>query len=225
MGSEQLDNLMRETPLGLLPADWSVKQIDVLATQVGSGVTPRGGRESYLKEGVPLIRSQNVLMNRLDLTEVAYISENVHESMSRSSLQPGDVLLNITGASIGRVAVVPAWLKTANVNQHVCIIRLNGLCNPWFAGYYLSTEMGQSQVLGSQYGTTRQGLNYGQVRQLRLPIPPLDEQRAIAQVLRVVQRAKDATDKVIAATRQFRQSLMRHLFTYGPVQGHRTMNC
>src|SRR6516225_4251770 len=127
MENDQFDNQMRETPLGLLPADWSVRPIDDLAAQVGSGVTPRGGRESYLKEGVPLIRSQNVLMNRLDLTDVAYIGEDVHESMSRSSLQPGDLLLNITGASIGRVAVVPAWLQTANVNQHVCRIRLNGL--------------------------------------------------------------------------------------------------
>jgi type I restriction enzyme S subunit len=217
MANDLLDNSMKETELGSLPADWSVKSIGELATQVGSGVTPRGGRESYLKEGVPLVRSQNVLMNRLDLSDVAYIGKDVHESMSRSSLHPNDLLLNITGASIGRVAVVPAWLKIGNVNQHVCIIRLNGLCDPWFASFYLSTEMGQSQVLGSQYGTTRQGLNFGQVRQLRLPIPPLDEQQAIAHVFRTVQRAKEATEKVIAADRQLKQSLMRHLFTYGPV--------
>src|SRR5271157_5958137 len=215
------DNSRESTNLpgtdGLLLSDWDLVSIDDVAIQVGSGVTPRGGRESYLNSGVPLVRSQNVLMNRLDLSDVAFIGEDVHEQMSRSSLRPGDVLLNITGASIGRVAVVPSELKVANVNQHVCKIRLNDYCDPSFVAFYLSTAMGQAQVLGNQYGATRQGLNYGQVRQLRIPHPPIPEHRAIAHVLRTVQRAKEATEKVIAATRQLKASLMRHLFTYGPV--------
>jgi len=215
------DNSRESTNLpgtdGLLLSDWDLVSIDDVAIQVGSGVTPRGGRESYLNSGVPLVRSQNVLMNRLDLSDVAFIGEDVHEQMSRSSLRPGDVLLNITGASIGRVAVVPSELKVANVNQHVCKIRLNDYCDPSFVAFYLSTAMGQAQVLGNQYGATRQGLNYGQVRQLRIPHPPIPEQRAIAHVLRTVQRAKEATEKVIAATRQLKASLMRHLFTFGPV--------
>src|SRR5271157_6041539 len=215
------DNSRESTNLpgtdGLLLSDWDLVSIDDVAIQVGSGVTPRGGRESYLNSGVPLVRSQNVLMNRLDLSDVAFIGEDVHEQMSRSSLRPGDVLLNITGASIGRVAVVPSELKVANVNQHVCKIRLNDYCDPSFVAFYLSTTMGQAQVLGNQYGATRQGLNYGQVRQLRIPHPPIPEHRAIAHVLRTVQRAKEATEKVIAATRQLKASLARHLFTYGPV--------
>jgi type I restriction enzyme S subunit len=187
---------------------WEVKSIDEIASQVGSGVTPRGGQATYLSQGIPLIRSQNVLMNRINLRDVAYISPETHESMSRSAVSPGDVLLNITGASIGRVAVVPASLTAANVNQHVCKIRLSSECDPHFVSYYLSTDQGQASIMGSQYGATRQGLNYGQVRQLQVPIPPLAEQRAIAQVLRTVQRAREATEKVIAAAKQLKRSLM-----------------
>jgi len=215
--AEANKNSHRETPIGLLPKDWEVRTIDEISTLVGSGITPRGGRKSYLSEGIPLLRSQNVLMNRIDLRDVAFISEETHRSMARSSIRPGDVLLNITGASIGRVAVVPSSLKDANVNQHVCRIRLCPEVHSPFISLYLSTEMGQGQVLGSQYGTTRQGLNYGQVRQFRVPVPPLPEQKAIAQVLKTVQEAKEATEQVIEATRQLKQSLMKHLFTYGPV--------
>ncbi len=200
-----------------LVCGWEVKTIGELATEVGSGLTPRGGSESYLDKGIPLVRSQNVLMNRLDLSGVAYISEETHESMARSQLWPGDILLNITGASIGRVAVVPSELKEANANQHVCRIRLREGANPHFVCLFLSTKDGQSQILGSQYGTTRQGLNFGQVRQIQVPVPPLPEQRAIAAVLRTVQLAKEATEKVITATRQLKASLMKHLFTYGSV--------
>jgi type I restriction enzyme S subunit len=200
-----------------LPGGWNLKTIGEIATKVGSGLTPRRGKESYLASGVPLIRSQNVLMNRLDLSDVAFISHETHDSMARSKLVPDDVLLNITGASIGRVAVVPDSLRQANVNQHVCLIRLRPGTDPHFACLYLSTKQGQAQILGSQYGTTRQGLNFGQVRQLRLLHPPLPEQRAIAEVLRTVQGAKEACERVLAAARQLKQSLLHHLFICGTV--------
>src|SRR5688572_11427613 len=107
-----------------MPSYWREVSLAEIATAVGSGITPRGGEKTYVPTGIPLLRSQNVLMNRLSLGDVAYIMEGVHHAMARSSVQPGDLLLNITGASIGRVAPVPEWLPTANVNQHVCRIRL-----------------------------------------------------------------------------------------------------
>src|SRR5699024_6912464 len=92
---------------------------------VTSGSTPRGGRKSYLNEGIPLIRSQNVLWNELRLEDVVFISGETHNNMKRSQLNNRDVLLNITGASIGRSVVYEGESYDANVNQHVCIIRLN----------------------------------------------------------------------------------------------------
>lgn len=102
------------------------------ALLVTSGSTPKGGSESYLKEGVPLIRSQNVLWNELRLEDVVFISEETHKNMKRSQLNNRDVLLNITGASIGRSVVYRGADFEANVNQHVCIIRLNEYINPYY---------------------------------------------------------------------------------------------
>jgi type I restriction enzyme S subunit len=180
-----------------------------------SGVTPKGGEKVYLKVGVPLIRSQNVLMNKLNLSDVALISPEMHESMIGSAVQPGDVLLNITGASIGRVTFVPDELKVANVNQHVCRIRLAPHANPAFVSYYLSAPRGQAQVMGSQFGTTRQGLNYGNVRAIRIPLPPIEEQRAIARALETAQTAKEARQRELALERERKAALTELLFTHG----------
>ncbi len=137
---------LKETEVGPIPEHWRMALIGDVAAAVGSGVTPRGGAKTYLAEGVPLIRSQNVLMNRLELSDVAYISQETHQMMNRSALMPGDVLLNITGASIGRTAVVPADLRIANVNQHVCRIRLAKGCLP--GGVSLPLNAGEGQPLG-----------------------------------------------------------------------------
>lgn len=173
----------KATEIGQIPESWRVVRLGELASELRSGITPRGGEKVYVTNGIPLIRSQNVLMNRLNLRDVAFIPSEVHESMSGSTVQPGDVLLNITGASIGRVCFVPDDLKVANVNQHVCRIRLTKDAQPTFISYYLSTPRGQAQVMGSQFGTTRQGLNYGNVRAIKVPLPTVEEQKRVSQTL------------------------------------------
>ena len=95
-----------------------------LTSLISSGSTPLGGSTRYLAEGpVMFVRSQNVRMNCLDLSDVVYIDSALHEHMKRTHVRSGDVLINITGASIGRVAAFDRNGDTANVNQHVCIIR------------------------------------------------------------------------------------------------------
>jgi type I restriction enzyme, S subunit len=205
----------KQTDVGEIPISWTVVKLGDIATQIGSGITPRGGEKVYLKEGIPLIRSQNVLMNKLDLRDVAFISPDVHESMARSAVQRGDVLLNITGASIGRVAIVSSGLKLANVNQHVCRIRLSGAVHPSFVSYFLSSSAGQAQIMGSQFGTTRQGLNYGNVRAIRVPLPSLGEQKAIAYALETVQKAQETLQHELFLERERKAALMEYLFAHG----------
>jgi type I restriction enzyme, S subunit len=184
----------KQTEIGDMPESWRVVRLGEIAPELRSGITPRGGEQVYLRVGIPLIRSQNVLMNRLKLRDVAYISSEMHESMAGSAVQPGDVLLNITGASIGRVTFVPDDLKVANVNQHVCRIRLAQHVEPPFVSYYLSTPLGQAQVMGSQFGTTRQGLNYGNVRTIKIPLPLLEEQCEISSALLVCDSKIEAVE-------------------------------
>ncbi|MEE9304098.1 MAG: restriction endonuclease subunit S, partial [Thiotrichaceae bacterium] len=106
-----------------LPPSWILVQISDFTSKVGSGATPRGGKSSYKAEGVPLIRSQNVHFDGFRDEGIAYLDEKQAASLDAATVEAGDVLLNITGASIGRVTQAPPRMHGARVNQHVCIIR------------------------------------------------------------------------------------------------------
>jgi type I restriction enzyme, S subunit len=201
----------KQTEIGEMPKSWSTSVIGDMATEVRSGVTPRGGSKTYLTEGVPLIRSQNVRMNRMALEDIAHIAPAVHRSMRRSAVQPGDVLLNITGASIGRVACVPTRLPDANVNQHVCRIRFNTDHDPAFMSQYLSWPPSQARIMGAQFGTTRQGLNYGQVRALKVPLLSLNEQRMIGSALALCDDRDGAIRLEVARLDELFASLLEEL--------------
>ena len=162
--------------LGTIPADWEVARLGEGTTHVGSGVTPRGGKSTYAASGIMFLRSQNVHFDGLRLEDVAYIPPETDAAMLRSRVQPGDVLLNITGASIGRCTLAPRDLGPANVNQHVCIIRATEKLNPRFVWKWLSTPRSQREIDDIQTGQSRQGLNYQQVRQLTIARPPRTEQ-------------------------------------------------
>lgn len=203
----------KNTKIGRIPKEWEIVKVGDVAAHVGSGLTPRGGASTYLDHGIPFIRSQNVFMNKLSLSDVAYISVETHREMFRSMVQPGDVLLNITGASIGRVATVPESVQEANVNQHVCRLRFLEVLSPKFASYYLSSNFGQSEIMRLQGGATRQGLNYQQVRSLSLLLPQLPEQQNIADVLSTIDRGLDLQSKRRETLDQIKKGLMNDLLT------------
>jgi type I restriction enzyme, S subunit len=112
-------------------------RLKLLTNKVGSGKTPKGSREIYSSEGVVFLRSQNVHEDGLRLDDVVFIDEEIDEEMQQTRVRPGDVLLNITGASIGRTCIVPTPFPRANVNQHVYILRLRGFADPSFVSYSL----------------------------------------------------------------------------------------
>ena len=175
--------------IGTIPTDWKVARLGDMATYVGSGVTPRGGRSAYQDSGVKFIRSQNVHFDGLKLDDVAYISTDTDEAMRRSRVLSGDVLLNITGASIGRCTVAPSELGRANVNQHVCIIRPHECANPNFISEWLGTPQSQREIDEVQIGQSRQGLNYQQVRALTIARPSRHEQDEIAKLTSSIRKS------------------------------------
>ncbi|QZA80687.1 restriction endonuclease subunit S [Deefgea piscis] len=205
----------KETTIGWIPKDWDESKLDFHVSKVGSGITPKGGSESYLSEGVPLIRSQNVLWGKLNLSDVAYISEEQHQRMKGSFLNPKDVLLNITGASIGRCAVLPDDFTVGNVNQHVCIIRTTETLNPYFLAHFLGSDLGQGQINRLQAGGNREGLNFQQIRGFSIGIPPVPEQEKIAAIFGAVDDKLDVIARQIAATNTLKRGLMQTLFSQG----------
>ena len=207
--------LFKDSPLGRIPREWGVSTIGDIAIHVGSGATPRGGNEVYKTEGVVFIRSQNVTFEGLLLDDVVYIDDDTHRTMGRSEVFPHDVLLNITGASIGRCCPLPKGLGVANVNQHVCAIRLPEPTHEGatFLSSVLASEIGQHQIHQLNAGGNRQGLNYEQLRSFIIPWPPLSERAGITRALDTHDARIRAEEATLAKLCQVKRGLMHDLLT------------
>lgn len=204
----------KQTEIGVLPQEWEVASVGEQAEKVGSGITPTGGERVYATDGRKFIRSQNVGWGTLILDDVAFIDETIHATFAATEIEIGDVLLNITGASIGRSAVADHRVRGGNVNQHVCILRGNPKqLIPSFLNYVLLSAEGQRQIDSFQAGGNRQGLNFAQVRSLRLPLPPLSEQGTITTALGDVDALLDGLTRLIAKKRDLKQAAMQQLLT------------
>lgn len=194
--------------------EWVQDELGSKTQKVGSGVTPTGGDKTYKQSGRPFVRSQNVGWGVLLLDDVAFIDEETHSSFSGTELQVLDVLLNITGASIGRSAIADDRIVGGNVNQHVCIIRVKSAeLNPFYLNKYLISPGGQKQIDSFQAGGNRQGLNFAQIRSFSIPLPPtLPEQQRIADCLTSLDDLIAAQTQTLEALKTHKQGLMQQLF-------------
>lgn len=165
---------------------WERVPLNHVTDKIGSGATPKGGRDSYKSAGVSLIRSLNVHDLEFRHENLAYIDEVQASALANVELKPGDVLLNITGASIARCAVVPVDVLPARVNQHVSILRpRKELLDSDFLAYLLVSGGTKDELLGigNKAGATRQALTKAQLEAFRVPLPPMDEQKRIVAIL------------------------------------------
>ena len=198
--------------LGEVPKHWEVTRIKFITTKIGSGVTPRGGGQVYQKKGIPFLRSQNIHFNGLQLEDVVYIPEEIHESMSNSKVEQGDVLLNITGASIGRCYFYEGQFGEMNVNQHVCILRPNTSIKTKFLYLYISSEVGQHQITLNQTGGGREGLNFESLKAFFITLPLIQEQRLIIDFVEIetakFQKLKKAAERTIELLKERRSAMI-----------------
>ena len=157
-----------------IPNSWVWTTIEEICSKIGSGSTPRGS--NYSANGIPFFRSQNVYNDRLVYDDIKYISEEVHQKMKGTEVLANDLLLNITGGSLGRCAVVPADFNCGNVSQHVCIMRSVLVEPEYFHALVLSSYFAKSMKIT---GSGREGLPKYSLEQMAFPLPPLSEQQRI----------------------------------------------
>ena len=170
--------------IGEIPEHWDIKKVKHITSYIGSGKTPRGGSEVYAEHGVLFLRSQNIYPDGLRLKEKTYIDKIMDHEMKNTRVKRQDVLLNITGASIGRASIVPDDFPKANVNQHVCILRpFKMKVVPSLLLIIVTAKYLQSQIFMHQSGSSREGLNFERVANLRIALPPISEQEDICEYL------------------------------------------
>ncbi len=193
------------------------RKLEDLLLFIGSGSTPKGGKQVYSDTGIMFLRSQNIYKNKLELSNVVHITMDMHEKMKRSQVKPFDVLLNITGASIGRCTYFPDNNKEANVNQHVCILRPDS--DKVFYKYlsiYLNSPEAQSTIMRVQTGATRQGLNYSQIKDIDVPLPETSVQKEIVRNIEekntICDKAQESIKDGLQQIETFKQTILQEAF-------------
>ena len=157
-----------------IPENWVWTDIENICSKIGSGSTPRGS--NYSSKGIPFFRSQNIYNNGLVYEDIKFISEDIHQTMIGTEVLPNDLLLNITGGSLGRCAIVPANFQRGNVSQHVCIMRPILIVSEYFHAFVLSSSFSKSIKIT---GSGREGLPKYNLERIFFPLPPLTEQYRI----------------------------------------------
>lgn len=157
-----------------LPEGWVWITLEEISSKIGSGSTPKGG--NYSKDGIPFFRSQNVYNEGLVCADMKFISNATHKRMIGTEVRPKDLLLNITGGSLGRCAIVSDEFQIGNVSQHVCIIRPIFVLSSYVHSFILSSLFKKSMNIT---GSGREGLPKYNLEKMFLPLPPLTEQTRI----------------------------------------------
>ena len=171
-----------------MASEWKIVKLGDICDKIGSGATPKGGKDAYCLDGISLIRSQNVLDFTFSDDGLAHISDEQARKLNNVEVKSGDVLLNITGDSVARACMVDDNYLPARVNQHVAIIRGDaGKVINTFLLYFLQMEKPHLLQLASA-GATRNALTKGMIEQLEIAVPPLDEQRRIVGLLDAIQK-------------------------------------
>ncbi len=201
------------------PMRWPVKKLKDLSVQINSGNTPKGGSENYVEEGITFFRSQNVWKDRLEMDDIAYIDEETHASMKRSSLKHGDILMTKTGrintenSSLGRAALYMGADDKANVNGHVYFIRLkNGVNNKFVLRILVSPEyrdLIRSVCVG---GIDKRQLNKEHIEDFPIICPPQEMVDEYIALVEQVDKSKVAVQKALDETQLLFNSLMQEYF-------------
>lgn len=178
---------MKETEIGWIPDSWKVVRIGELASVITKGSSPKWQGFDYCEKGVRFIRSQNIGNGKLLLDDIVCLPTSFNEKEKRSIIHPGDLLINLVGASIGRTAVADERINDANTNQAVAIVRFKdrSLLN-WFVMYYLLTTRGQAEINFNKKDIARANISLNDISNFFVPKPDKEEQEETIQILKTI---------------------------------------
>ncbi|MDN5271899.1 restriction endonuclease subunit S [Chloroflexus sp. MS-CIW-1] len=213
VNTEDLPDGFQMTELGPLPKEWRVVRLGEVVEKPQYGFTAAAQRDPV---GPKMLRITDIQDGNVNWNAVPYC-ECGNDDIPKYLLEAGDILFARTG-SVGKAFLVSSVPEPSIFASYLIRVRVDRTrLDPQFAFLFMQSAAYWSQIASQTHGAVQPNINATQLKSLLLPLPPLPEQRAIAHVLRTVQRAKEATEGVIAALKELKKSLMQHLFTYGPV--------
>lgn len=191
-----------------LPDNWVWCRLGDICSKIGSGSTPKGS--NYSENGYPFFRSQNIHDSGLNYDDIKFISDEVHDKMNGTVVLPNDILLNITGGSLGRCAIVPEDFNEGNVSQHVSIIRPINVENSFIHKLVISPLL-QRYIFNSTTGAGREGLPKYNLEQFVIPLPPFQEQERIVAKLDELMKFCDELEESIQGSQVQNEMLLQQV--------------
>lgn len=200
----------KDSPLGTIPKEWSVRTCGDVCSEIVVGIVIKPS-QYYRPSGIPVLRSANVRENFLDLTDLAYMSENDHASMRKSAVRPGDIVTVRTGYP-GMTSVVPHHLKEANTVDIIVSRPAPGIDAPYLS-MWINSEFGRGQILRGQGGLAQQHFNISQMRKLLIAVPSRREQAEITKIMHGVHARLRQERRSVQKLYQLKQGVMNDLLT------------
>jgi type I restriction enzyme S subunit len=197
------------------PKGWEKVELKKCTSKIGSGSTPRGGKETYLTEGIALIRSLNIYDNEFKYKNLAYISQEQADKLKNVIVESSDVLFNITGASVCRCSIVPDDVLPARVNQHVSILRpMKEKLSSYFLSHLLISENVKIKLLGvgSFGGAVMEAITKEQLEKIEVILPSIDLQNQFAERVAVIEEQKAIAQKSLEQSESLFNSLLQKAF-------------
>jgi type I restriction enzyme S subunit len=203
------------SPLGDIPQGWEITTLQAVTNKIGSGATPRGGKEAYKSEGIHFIRSLNIYDYSFEFANLAFIDERQAAELDNVKIAENDILLNITGASVARCALVPSYLLPARVNQHVAIIRTEpAKASPFYVLDAINSDQRKQQLLAlAQGGATREALTKDTVSNFEIVLPPRSLMKRYDGIARGVHKQREVLQRQIQNLRRTRDLLLPRLLS------------
>lgn len=205
------------SPIGPIPINWSVIQLSNICEHITKGATPTTFGHAWAEgEGVLFLRSECVGDGFFSLGGADKISLEAHQSMSRSAIRAGDLLMTITG-NIGRLCRFPNNLPESNINQHIARIRVSKVTDVdsnyifWALQHPEQLRLLRIEITGIAYPQ----IGLTQVQNITLPLPIKNEQKKIAEILDTIDNLITLTDRHIAKLKLAKAGLLHDLLTRG----------
>jgi len=201
------------------PKKWKVKKLKELSTKIGSGNTPKGGSKVYVDEGITFFRSQNVWKNNLVMDDIAFIDQETHEGMKKSSLKHGDILMTKTGrintenSSLGRAAMYLGKDDKANLNGHVYLIRLKKDVLKEYILFILTTNQYREYIRRVCVGgIDKRQLNKNHLEEFPIIYPPIELQKEFTEKLKLIEQQKELAKQELKESKDLFNCLLQKAF-------------
>lgn len=201
----------KQSELGEIPVSWECKKLDEVAERITVGIAT-SSTNHYVSFGVPMIRNQNIKEQYIDLTDVLYIDEDFDNANKNKRLKEGDLVTVRTGYP-GQTAVVPKELEDAQTFTTLITTPCKDLVNPYYLSYLINSPIGMNQLNNIAAGGAQKNINAASLKQLKVTLPPLEEQQQIAEILSTVDAEIDSYEQERAKYEDLKKGLMQQLLT------------